>query len=255
MYGAALVNNPSTQYKSCCFNNNSRNAQFWSTLTKQDMALLNSHVICHTYATGAAIFMQGDPCEGLFFVERGLIGIRKIDSDGHSYLVHIVGRGEVIGYRPLLSGQLHRAGAEVIEETSTCFVPSSIIRQLLLVNSDFAMVFLEYIAKALGEAEERLFQMATLNVNTRIIHLLVRYHDRWGKHLEDGSVHITVPITRDDLASMIGAHPDSVSRAIRKFKSGGLIKTDGRTFRISEFGLLTEYLQENLPDHQTNVSD
>lgn len=98
------------------------------------------------------------------------------------------------------------------------------------------------MARDLGESEEKIFKMAVMNVDTRFVHLLVLLNDKWGSNLDDGSVDIRLPITRDDVASMIGAHPDSVTRAIRQLESKGLVEVAGRSFRIKEFDHLAAQL-------------
>lgn len=218
----------------------------WASLTNEEVDLFNRNVICREYTPGESIFVEGDACKGLYFVEGGLVGVRKFDINGQSTLVRMAGKGDTLGYRPFLAKQLHRAGAEVIEDARVCFIKASTVRAILQTNYQLGQIFLERTAQALGEAEERLFEMATLNVDTRIIHLLILYHDQWGRHLEDGSVAITLPVTRDDLASMIGAHPDSVTRAIRQLESKGLVQVEGRSVLIEEFDLLAEQLHTDL---------
>lgn len=229
-----------------CIDSKIRRNTVWATLTSEEVDLFNRNVICREHATGETIFMEGDNCKGLYFVEGGMVGVRKVDFDGQSTLVRIASKGDTLGYRPFLAKQPHRAGAEVIEDARVCFIDSATVRTILQNNHELGMQFLERTARALGEAEERIFEMATLNVDTRVIHLLILYHDQWGRHLEDGSVQITLPITRDDMASMIGAHPDSVTRAIRQLESKGIVQVEGRTVHIEEFDSLADLLHVDM---------
>lgn len=232
-----------------CVDNKVSRHNLWTCLTDEEVDQFNRKVICREYTPGETVFMEGDPCKGLYFVKSGLVGVRKIDIEGQSTLLRLASKGDTLGYRPFLAKQPHRACAEVIEDARICFIDAQTIRSILLNNHELGVEFLECTARALGEAEEQLFKMAVLNVDTRVIHLLVLFHDRWGSHLEDGSVNIRLPITRDDMASMIGAHPDSVTRAIRHLESKGLMQVDGRSFRIKEFNLLAEQLHTDLASY------
>jgi CRP-like cAMP-binding protein len=190
--------------------------------------------------------MEGDPCAGLYFVESGLVGVRKINGEGQMALLRLASKGDALGYRPLIAKQSHRAGAEVIEDARICFIDALTVRSILQSNHALGLKFLKSTAIALGDAEERVFEMAALNVGVRIVHLLILYHDQWGHHLDDGSVAITIPITREDLASMIGAHPDSVARAIKQLEAKGIMQIDGRSVHIGEFSHLAEQLHTEL---------
>jgi CRP/FNR family transcriptional regulator len=241
----------STKWKclSACIDNEVDSGCLWSALTEKEADHLNCKTICREYTPGETVFMEGNPCKGLYFIKSGLVGVRKIDVDGQSTLLRLASRGDTLGYRPFLAKQPHRACAEVIEDARICFIDARTIRTILQNNHELGTEFLKCTARALGEAEEQLFKMAVLNVDTRVIHLLVLFHDRWGSHLDDGSVNIRLPITRDDMASMIGAHPDSVSRAIRQLESKGLMQVDGRSFRIKEFNLLAEQLHTDIASY------
>jgi CRP/FNR family transcriptional regulator len=232
----------------CAGNEHSR-VGFWSVLTEEEVDYFNRMATCREYTPGETVFLEGDACKGLYFVKGGLVGVRKIDMEGNSSLLRLASKGDTLGYRPFLAKQPHRACAEVIEDASICFVDAQTVRTFLQNNHELGVEFLKCTARALGDTEERLFKMAVLNVDTRVVHLLVLFHDQWGRYLADGSLDIRLPITRDDMASMIGAHPDSVTRSIRHLESKGLLRAKGRSFHIKEFGLLAEQLQLDLADH------
>ncbi|MCP5365931.1 MAG: Crp/Fnr family transcriptional regulator [Hyphomicrobiales bacterium] len=218
----------------------------WSCLTKTEAELFNQKVLCRVYGVNETVFMEGDPCKGLYFVESGLVGVRKTDIEGQSALVRLAGPGDTLGYRPFLAKQSHRASAEVIEAAKVCFIDAQTARQLLHDNHELGLRFLERTARALGESEDRLFQLAALNVHVRVIHLLVLLHDRWGRSVGDGAVDIEIPLTRHDLASMVGARPETVSRAIRHLENEGLARFRGRNVHIEQFDRLAEELHANL---------
>ena len=229
-----------------CIDGKTRENTIWATLSNEEVELLNRNAICREYALGDTVFMQGEPCNGLYLVEDGLVGVRKIDIEGNSNLIRVVSKGETMGYRPFLAKEPHRASAEIIEDSRIYFINAPTFRKILQSNHELGVRFLERTARALGEAEERLLEMAVLTVDTRIIHLLVLYHDQWGKRLADGSFVIRVPITREDIASMIGAHPDSVTRAMKELESKGILSSRGRMIHVEKYDRLTEQLHTDL---------
>jgi len=239
---------PATDGYAPCVDTRLRESSEWSCLTEAEVELFNRRVLCHKYGVNETIFMEGDPCKGLYFVESGLVGVRKTDVDGQSALVRLAGGGDTLGYRPFLAKQSHRASAEVIEEAKVCYIDAATARQLLYENHELGLRFLERTARALGESEDRLFQLAALNVHVRVIHLLVLLHDRWGRPVGDGAVDIEIPLTRHDLASMVGARPETVSRAIRYLENEGLARFRGRNVHIEQFDRLAEELHANLTE-------
>ena len=229
-----------------CLNARLRTDTEWGALTPDEIDLFNQNVVCSTYKPGQNIFMQGDPCKGLYLVEDGLIAVRKIDEDGLSAIVRLAYQGNSLGYRPLLAGENHRATAEVIKAARICFVDATTMRRLLISNPKLGMRFLEHTAQTLGEAEERLFQVAALSVRTRLIHLVVLLRHHYGTVTRDGTLFIELPMSQKVVADMIGARPESVSRTLRKIQKEGLMNLSGRTVRVDKIGRLIEELNHGL---------
>jgi len=237
---------PNHEVMAPCLNARVRAKTEWDALKPDEIDLFNRNVVCRKFKAAQAIFHQGDPCKGLYFVESGLVAVRKVDEEGKSAIVRLAHQGDTLGYRPLLAKQCHRATAEVINDSRICFLDAPTMRRFLLSNPKLGMLFLEHTAHALGEAEERLFQFAALSVRTRIIHLLILLCDHYGSTTRDGTLFVELPMTRRDLANMIGARSESLSRAFRDIQNDGLLNLSGRTVRVDQFDLFIDELHHNL---------
>jgi len=218
----------------------------WCTLNAEEVALFNAAVVCRSYKAGETIFMQDDPCKGLYIVESGMIAVRKIDSEGRTAVIRLGYPGDSLGYRPLLAKENHRASAEVTKDSRVCFVDAKTTWQLISTNHQLGLRFLERTAKALGEVESRFFEVAALSVRVRLVHLLILLRDKCGSISADGTLVLELPLTRQDMASMIGARPESVSRAFHELKADGLARSSGRQVHVTHYDRLIEELHSNI---------
>jgi CRP-like cAMP-binding protein len=229
-----------------CLNARIRTKTEWEALTPDEIDIFNRNVICRTYKAGQSIFVRDDPCKGLYLVEDGLVAVRKVDDDGQSVIVRLAHQGDTLGYRPLLAKGKHRATAEVIKTARICSIDAQTMRGFLISNPKLGMRFLEHIAEALGDAEERLFQVAAMSVRTRIAHLLVLLRDQYGTMTNDGTLFVDLPMARHELAEMVGARPESVSRALRDMQEDGILNFSGRSVRVDQVDRLVDELHNNL---------
>ncbi len=229
-----------------CFTCQHRNRSEWCVLSAQEMEQLNANKTCRAHAKGEVLFHEDDPCLGIYCVEDGLIGIRKSAADGGSVLLgRLAGPGSTLGYRPLLAGETHHGTAEVLKDSTVCFIGKDTVWDLLSHNPALGMEFLRIASRALGEAEDEIFQLTNLSLRTRIAHLLVVMIRRFGTLSDDGRVVLELPLSRPDLAAMVGARPESVSRAIREMTADGVAYFSGRTVNIPDFeSLLREIHHE-----------
>ena len=218
----------------------------WRSLNSEQVELFNAALVCRSYKAGETVFMQDDPCKGLYIIESGMIAVRKMDSDGRTAVIRLGYPGDSLGYRPLLAKENHRASAEVTKDSRVCFVDAKTTWELISKNPDLGLRFLERTAKALGEVESRFFEVAALSVRVRLVHLLILLRDKCGRFSTDGTLILELPLTRQDMASMIGARPESVSRAFHELKEDGLAQSSGRQVHVTEYARLIEELHSNI---------
>ncbi len=208
----------------------------WCVLDTGELNKLNARKVCRIYSRGEFLFHDDDPCKGIYCVENGLVGIRKSSVDGGSVLLgRLAGPGSTLGYRPLLAGENHHGSAEALKESTVCFIDKDTVWDLLNGNPGLGIEFLKIAAKALGEAEEEIFQLANFSLRTRVAHLLVALIRRYGNSSASGRVTFDLPLSRLDLAAMVGARPESVSRAIREMTDDGVAYFSGRTVDVPNF--------------------
>ena len=216
-----------------CFDCHFRGDSEWCALTEREVEIVNRTKVAREYSRGEILFHEGDRSRGVYCVESGLVGIRKTDVEGNSILLGRLGHpGTTLGYRPFLAGECHRGTAEVLKTSIVCFIDGKTVRELLSHNPTLGLNFLETTAKALGDAEEDYFQSAAHSLRTQILHLLLVFKDRYGHTDANGVLRVELPLSRQDLAAMIGTRPESMSRAIRELGEEGIANFSGRTVHV-----------------------
>lgn len=214
----------------------------WDALTPHEQAILDDAKVRQRYAKKEIIFRQSDPCQGVYCVQSGLVGVRKTDADGESVLVRLAFPGDTLGYRPCLAEEPHRGTGEVLEETTVCFIDSSVVRHIISQNTALSLRFLKIMARSMGEAEEKYFENVTLDIRSRFCHLLVVLMDHYGKTNGSAEISFDMPLSRQDLAAVIGARPESMSRVVKDLNDDGIVLISGRNVRIPEKEKLVERL-------------
>jgi CRP/FNR family transcriptional regulator len=218
----------------------------WSTLEDADLDLMGEGLSHREYLPGEVIFDEGEACSGVYCIESGLVGVRKSDADGNSVLLYVSQPGDTMGYRALIAGEEYRASAEALEPSCVCHVRAATVRTLIGRNPALGLRYLERVAKQLGDAEERILHNITLSVRARFAHLLTVLLDRHEAERRGGERILDLPLSRHDLAEMIGTTPESMSRAIHKLEQDGVAHFSGRTVRIPELSAL---ISEFEPEH------
>lgn len=201
-----------------CFTCQSRDRSEWCSLNDEDLRLLSDHKICNVYEPGQILFYEGNPCLGIYCIESGSVALRKSDGRGGSVMIAVHGGGHTLGYTAYFSGRPYSATAETLTQTRVCFVDRAAVRTLLQRNPALGAGFLKRFASDLAEAQQERVLALSLPLRARMAHLLLVLKDRDSSVDDDGNIVVKLPLSRQDIASMLGARPESISRAIRQFQ-------------------------------------
>jgi CRP/FNR family transcriptional regulator len=201
-------------------------------LSEAEIAFIDRAKISRHYAPGEIIYSQGDECAGIFCIESGLVGIRRLDENGNSTLLRLSSPGETVGYESFLTRTLYSNGAEALMASDICFVDRAVVRRLLQDNPKIGLSFLDHSLHDLAAIEDRYMESVTSRAKRRLLQLLLDLNDRFGIETDEGGCLIELPISRQDLAGLIGSAPETMSRTIHRLQTEGLAQFDGRTVRI-----------------------
>ncbi|MDR7077119.1 CRP/FNR family transcriptional regulator [Neobacillus niacini] len=203
----------------------------------QDIQALRKVTKSRKFKKGEYIFREGDRSETLFVVKEGLIKLTKTSLEGKEQIVRLLFPGDFFGLYSLLRDEKHYMNAEPVQETVICLIEKRDFLNTMEKNSDLSFRFLLAMNDRLYEADESVGNMSLLEVEQRLARALVLFHDK----MKTKTGAFTLPITKKDLASLIGTTPESVSRKLLAFMSQKLIHMEGqRQIQILELDQLKE---------------
>jgi CRP-like cAMP-binding protein len=227
-----------------CFTCQSRDRSDWCDLEDDELKLLNGHKIGNTYAPGQVIFYEGNPCLGIHCVEEGAVGLRKSDGRGDSVVVGLRGPGDTLGYLAYFSGRGYSSTAVALETSRICFIDRAVVRTLLGRNPAIGLAFLRKLAEQAAGAERDRVRAMTLPLRARVAHLLLVLKDRSATVDDAGSIVVDLPLPRRDLAAMVGARPESLSRVLRDLEAEGVARFGSRQAVVPDLDALIDEVEK-----------
>jgi CRP-like cAMP-binding protein len=198
-------------------------------LTPDELNSLNFDKGCSAYKRGNIIYHEGNRINGYYCVNSGIIKMYKTGIDGKEQIIRFAKKGDIIGYRSVLSRELACTTAKVIEDAVLCFIPSDSLFELVKNNPAFAMTLMQLTCKELGEANNYITDIAQKTVRERLAEVLLLLKDQFD--LDDDHV-LRISLTREELANLVGTATESVIRLLSEFKSDDLIELQGRKIKI-----------------------
>jgi CRP/FNR family transcriptional regulator len=177
------------------------------------------------YGRKETVFREGAEADGVYLVSRGSLKIYKTGPNGHEQILRIAGPGELAGYRALLAGETYSASADAREPSQVTYFSKRLFSDLFRRSPSAAEAFIEALAKELRQTRERLLERRDQDASARLARCLVDLQGR-----RPGPVSVA----RLELADMIGAAPETVSRLLRHFSDHRFVQLKGRKIELTD---------------------
>ena len=207
----------------------------FSHLTLEELDKVSVEKHCKIFKPGELIYRQTSHLSGFFCIEKGIVKIYKTGPKGRPQIIRFAKAGDIIGYRSVLSKEAACTTAEALTETLACQISSNVLFDLIYHNASFSMEVMKLACDELGEANDYIMDLAQKTVKERLAEILLKLSEDFG--LDENNV-LQIPLTREDLAGMVGTATESLIRQLAELKKENLIDLKGRKIKVLNLGAL-----------------
>ena len=190
------------------------------------------HRIRHmeSFPAGSTVFVEGQPCRGVYILHQGRAKLNIANSDGKTLIIRIVGPGEILALNPCLTGGIYDMTLVTTQPTEFAFVRRNEFLQFLNDHRDASYLAGEQLIRDYREAYDLVRSIGLAQTTNE---KLARFLLHWATEAStgDGAHFLRTRFTHDEIGQMIGLTRETVTRAL------GLLKRD-RVIEFSGSGLL-----------------
>ena len=203
-------------------------ARLFCNLPQAALQRLSAITSASTYPKGATLFVEGQAGRGVFILCTGRVKLSTSSVDGKTLIVRIAEPGEVLGLPATVTGKSYELTADVIESTQANFVS----------RNDFLNFLREYgevslrVAQQLGETyHAAVAEMRSIGLSHSAGQKLARFVLDWCANHGDGKPEIRakLTLTHEEIAQMIGASRETVTRLFSDFRKKQILQIRGST--------------------------
>jgi CRP/FNR family cyclic AMP-dependent transcriptional regulator len=184
---------------------------------------------------GSIIMAAGDPTDSLYIVISGRLKVMMGDADGKEVILSILGPGEFFGEMGLIDDNPRSASVVALEPCELLSLARRDFKRCLAENFEMAMAVMRGLVRRLREADRKIGSLALLDVYGRVARLLLDMAET-----VNGQKIVTRRLPKQDIAKMIGASREMVSRVMKDLQMGGYIEVRGSTILLRDTILLRE---------------
>jgi CRP/FNR family transcriptional regulator, cyclic AMP receptor protein len=183
------------------------------------------------YPKGALLFVEGQEPRGVFIICNGKIKLSASSADGKSLILRTAEAGEIVGVPGTIAGQPYEVTAEALEPIQANFIPREEFLQFLREHGEAAL----RVTEILCHIYQATFQeIRYLGLSNSAAEKLARFILDWSAHhkSENGAVKFTLTLTHEEIAQMIGASRETVTRLFADFKKKNFLHVKGSSVSL-----------------------
>jgi CRP/FNR family transcriptional regulator len=171
------------------------------------------------------LFHQGDPGSTCHVIVKGKVRVFVIGEDGHELAMRILGPGEIVGEMALFEDLPRSANVQALEETHTLELHQDVLLRCLQRSPTLALSLLRAMSERLRYTVEEAEGLASLTVGERLMRRLRKLAE-WSGAPVQGGVRLSLPMTQQELAALVGTSRESVNRAMVRLRRDGKVRID-----------------------------
>ncbi len=183
------------------------------------------------YPKGKDVFAQDEQAHSFFLLLHGNLRVMKLTPDGQQVVVRFVSTGEVFGIAMAMGRTSYPATATAVIDSIALVWPATAWPRLIASHPTLAVNTLQTVGSRLPDAQPRVVEMSTEEVERRVAHALLRLARQAGRKVEAG-IEIDFPISRQDVAEMTGTTLHTVSRILSAWEAQGWVEGGRRRIVI-----------------------
>lgn len=201
--------------------------RLFCNLGSEALAELESIRQTSVYPAGAVLFVEGQPCRGLFILCSGKAKLTASSTRGRSLIMRVAEEGEVLGLSAAVSNSAYDVSAETLEPVQVNFLPREDFLRFLHKYGEVSVRVAEHLSMELYRAQRQMARIAlSPSARAKLAGLL----------LEWGSCDIQPPpkgatfqlaLTHEEVGELIGSSRETVARILSQFRRQGLVQVKG----------------------------
>jgi len=200
-------------------------------LNEADHGLLLQVAVRKTYPRQTLIVQDGDAGERFYLLRKGRAKVYLGNEEGREVILSILGPGDFFGEMALIDDEPCSASVMTLEESEFVSIGKAEFQKVMAGSSSMSVNLLKALSRRLRDADQQIESLALNDVKARVEQAL-----RSLAEPDNGELVVPARVTHKDIAAMVGASREVVTRVFRDLEDRGVVHVEGRRITVARTG-------------------
>ena len=198
-----------------------RRVPLFSMLIPEHAQMVADTVVKRRFKRGEVLVEQGKRSNNLYILLTGRARVITSDSKGREVILATLHPGDHLGEMSLIDNEAHSASVRAEVQTDVLMLDRNQFARLLPENTSMAYAVMRGLVQRLRHADRKIESLALMDVYGRVARALMEQAEVDNA----GEMVIREKISRQDIAKMVGASREMVSRVMKDLEEQGFVET------------------------------
>ena len=189
------------------------------------------------FKPGEMVIGESDPIKSFYVVLSGQLKLYRSSMDGKEQTLQLLGPGDPFGLCTAFATDSFPASAMAIVDAAVLLIPGTVMEATARQEPALLLNIISILSQRLKDSMSLIESLALKEIPGRLAaflrHLLP-------KDVKDKNTAVELTISQRELAKILGATPEALSRALRKMANEGILATAGRVITILDHKALEQ---------------
>ncbi len=204
-----------------------KSVPLFASFSDQQIVTLLNYVQHRSFTRHVYVMHAGEETDSIYIVLSGKVKVVIADDQGREVILGFMGPQEFFGEMGILDDQPRSASVYTLEPCEMLRLSKAAFMNCLKEHSEVAMLVIRNLVKRLRAADRKIESLALVDVSGRVARLLIDMAQEI-----DGKLVVQRAPAKQEMARMIGASREMVSRVVKELELRGLIRTERRSIVI-----------------------
>jgi len=180
-----------------------------------------------SFKTGELVFGPSRTPRQVYVLEDGLVRLFRVTATGAEFTLGYVRPGDIFGELSVLSDGPREGFAQARVASRILHVPrAAFVASLRADDNPILYSMAKRLARRVADLQSRVQDLVSLDARARLARFLLRIGVEYGHHDDEG-LTVGLPLTHEEIGTLIGTSRQTVSLLLRELTDAGLVTRRG----------------------------
>ncbi len=208
-----------------------RRCQLFADLPEADLAAVAGACSTRALAKGDYLFREGQPAEGFYVIQSGVINVHRITPDGREQVICLFRPYDSFAEATLVTVDTYPANAVATEPAQVIVVRRDAFRELISRRPELALRMLSSMSQHLKHLVQLLQDLKGRQIEARLADWILRQSPAAAVGCP---AVLELPVSKKVLAGQLGVTSETLSRTFARFRDEGSLAVEGKRLTIRD---------------------